>query len=246
MKTGLVMEGGGLRGIYTAGVIDVFMEEGIRFDGAIGVSAGACFGCNIKSGQPGRAIRYNKRFCRDRRYCSVSSLIRSGDLFNAKFCYDTIPHELDPFDSTAFKNDPMEFYVTCTDIVTGEAVNHRIDEGDQTDFEWIRASASLPIVSNIVEIDGRKLLDGGLADAIPIEAMRALGYEKNIVIVTRPRGYVKKPEPALPLIRILYRDYPALIEVMKNRPIQYNHSLKVLSELEKTGEDRRSPYNGSK
>ena len=169
MKTGLVMEGGALRGLFTAGVIDVLMENGITFDGAIGVSAGATFGCNIKSGQIGRAIRYNVKLCKDRRYFSFWSLILTGNLFGKNFCYHKIPEKIDPFDNDAFEKNPMEFYLVCTDVETGKPVYKKCDRLDGGNLEWVRASASLPLVSEIVEIDGMKLQDGGISDSIPLK-----------------------------------------------------------------------------
>lgn len=150
MKTGLVMEGGAMRGMFTAGINDVLMENGIQFDGAIGVSAGAVFGCNYKSKQIGRAIRYNKRFCGDKRYCSLSSLLRTGDLYNVDFDYRVVPRELDVFDEKAYRENPMEFYAVVTDVVSGKPVYRRLDKGDDEDILWMRASASLPVVSELL------------------------------------------------------------------------------------------------
>ena len=156
MKRGLVLEGGGLRGLFTAGVLDVLMERGVKFDGIVGVSAGACFGCNYKSGQIGRVIRYNKRFARDPRYCSWKSLFTTGDLFGAEFCYRTLPMELDVFDAAAYEANPMEFHVVATDCATGKAVYRRLDKADARAFNWIRASASMPLVSRpVAYIDSR-------------------------------------------------------------------------------------------
>ncbi len=192
MKKGLVLEGGGMRALFTVGVTDVLMENGITFDGAIGVSAGAAFGCNYKSCQPGRAIRYNTRFAKDKRYCSMSSLIRTGDLFGADFCYKRIPRDLDKFDDEAYDNNPMEFYVVCTDIETGAPVYKSCPVSDEVMLEYIRASASLPLISNIVEIDGKKLLDGGITDSIPLKCFESIGFDRNVVILTQPKDYVKK------------------------------------------------------
>lgn len=147
MKCGLVLEGGAMRGLFTAGVTDVFMENGIAFDGAVGVSAGAAFGCNYKSYQPGRAIRYNTRFCRDKRYCSIRSLITTGDMFGADFCYHEIPEKLDVFDFDTYENSAMEFYVVCTDVETGKPVYHRCDTMNSRELEWLRASASMPMAA---------------------------------------------------------------------------------------------------
>ena len=155
-----------MRGLFSAGVVDVLMEHDILPDAIVGVSAGAAFGCNIKSGQIGRAIRYNMRFAADKRYCSTQSLINTGNLFNPMFCYHTVPNELDVFDREAFNASPMKFYVVCTDIETGKAEYHLCERANDWMFEWIRASASLPLVSKPVRIEGRKYLDGGMTDSI--------------------------------------------------------------------------------
>ena len=225
MKTGLVLEGGAMRGLFTAGVTDVLMEEGLTFDGAIGVSAGAAFGCNVKSGQIGRALRYNTTYCNDPRYCSFRSLLKTGDLYGAEFCYSTIPYELDPFDVEAYNRNPMDFYVVCTDVENGEAVYHNCPESNTESMQWFRASASMPLVSRIVEVGGYRLLDGGIADSIPLEAFEKLGYERNLVILTQPEGYVKKPNKAMPLMRLALRKYPNLLRTIANRHTIYNQQV---------------------
>ena len=235
MKYGLVMEGGAMRGLFTAGVTDVLMENGITFDGAVGVSAGACFGCNYKSGQRGRAIRYNLRFCRDKRYCSVYSLLRTGDMFGAEFCYHTMPDELDIFDYNEYNKNPMEFYVVCTDVETGKPVYKRLNTLDSEKLEWIRASASMPLASRIVEIDGRKLLDGGISDSIPLGFMERHGYDRNIVILTQPRDYEKKDSKSFSLIKRAYKKYPSLVKTYENRPKMYNEQLKYIRQSESEG-----------
>lgn len=235
MKKGLVMEGGAMRGMFTAGVIDVLMENGITFDGAIGVSAGAAFGCNYKSGQSGRVLRYNLRFCKDPRFCSVRSLIKTGDMFGADFCYREVPYELDLFDYKAYAESPMEFYVVCTDVATGEAMYKRCDILDGKEMDWLRASASLPLAAKVVEIDGHGYLDGGLADSIPLEYFEKIGYGKNVVILTQPDGYVKKKNPVLPLMRLTMRKYPGLIRAMETRHEVYNRSLEYIREAERDG-----------
>jgi len=235
MKYGLVLAGGAMRGLFTAGVTDVLMENGISFDGAAGVSAGAAFGCNIKSGQNGRAIRYNLRFAEDKRFCSVKSLLTTGDMFGAEFCYHTIPDELDIFDSAAFEASPMDFWVVCTDILTGKAVYHRMNKVSYSELEWIRASASMPMFARIVEADGRKLLDGGIADSLPLRFMEKQGYEKNVVILTQPRDYVKPKNKAVPLLKLVYRKYPNLIKACADRHIMYNKELKYIRKAESEG-----------
>ena len=235
-KKGLILEGGAMRGLFTAGILDVMMENELRPDGIVGVSAGACFGCNVKSHQAGRAIRYNKRFARDSRYCSLSSLLKSGDIFNAEFAYHIVPTLYDPFDNETFEADPMEFHLVCTDVLTGKAVYKNCKQGGQNFFDWVRASASMPVVSNVVEIDGYKLLDGGMADSIPLQYFENQGYNKNVVILTQPEGYIKKASKAMPLIRLALRKYPAVVEAMKNRHIMYNNQLKYGKEAENRGE----------
>ncbi len=235
MKYGLVLEGGAMRGLFTAGVTDVLMENEIEFDGAVGVSAGACFGCNYKSRQPGRAIRYNQRFCKDKRYCSTWSLLTTGDMFGAEFCYHTIPEELDVFDKETFAANPMEFYAVSTDVETGKAIYHRCRNGSYSDLEWIRGSASMPLAARIVEVDGRRILDGGIADSIPLRFMEAVGYERNIVILTQPRGYVKRQTKSLPLVKAAYRKYPELVQAVANRHRMYNDELAFIEDAEKKG-----------
>ena len=232
---GLVLEGGAMRGLFTAGVLDVFMENGIKFDNVIGVSAGACFGCNYVSGQVGRTIRYNMKYARDKRYCSVSSLIRTGDIFGGEFCYHTLPTELDKFDEAAFIDSGIPFYMVVTDIETGEAGYHRMRDASYEELEWMRASSSMPLVSNIVEIGGGKYLDGGMTDAIPLKASEALGCNKNVTVLTKPRGYRKSHEKTMPLIRLKYREHPNLIRAMDIRHITYNEQLDHVLAQEKAG-----------
>lgn len=235
MKYGLVLEGGAMRGIFSAGVTDVLMENGIVFDGAAGVSAGAAFGCNYKSCQPGRVIRYNTRFCNDKRFCSFRSLIKTGDMFGAKFCYSDIPKKLDVFDFKTFEESKMEFYVVCTNVETGKAVYHRCNTADDKALTWMRASASMPIVSKIVEIDGYKLLDGGIADSIPLRFMEKIGYDRNVVILTQPRSYVKGKDRGIALIKASMRKYPAFIQAAANRSKMYNDELKYIRSAEEAG-----------
>lgn len=235
MKYGLVMEGGAMRGLFTAGVTDVLMENGIDFDGAVGVSAGAGFGCNYKSKQSGRVIRYNTRFCRDSRFCSVRSLIKTGDIFGADFCYHEIPDKLDVFDRETFNNSPMEFYVVCTNAETGKPVYHLCEKADYECMEWIRASSSMPIVSRVVELAGMKLLDGGISDSIPLKFMEKSGYERNVVILTQPRGFVKTPSKTAQRFEFMMKKYPALVRAMRVRHKMYNAELKYINRSEKNG-----------
>ncbi len=234
-KVGLVLEGGAMRGMYTMGILDVFTEQGIAADGAVGVSAGAVFGCNYKSRQVGRALRYNMKYCRDPRYCSLRSLLKTGDLFGADFCYRELPETLDLFDNEAYEANPMPFYVVCTDVDTGQAVYHQCITARDENLLWMRASASLPLASRVVEINGQRLLDGGIADPIPLAFSENLGFDRNIVILTRPFGYVKKKSGAMPFIAHQYKKHSEFIRAMEERHMVYNRELAEVRKAEKEG-----------
>ena len=231
MKTALIMEGGAMRGMFTCGVIDVFMENGITFDGAAGISAGAGFGCNIKSRQIGRPIRYNKKYCRDPRYCSIRSLLKTGDLFGADFCYRELPEILDPFDSKTFAENPMAFYAGATDVETGKCEYHLFTSGKDEDMLWFRATASMPMVSRPVPIGGHEYLDGGISDAVPYAFMEQQGYDRNVIILTQPRGYRKKPNTST-LMKLFLRRYPKICEAMEHRHEMYNREMDELDRME--------------
>lgn len=234
MKTGLVLEGGGVRGIYVAGVLDVFMEQGIRFDGVIGNSAGAIHGCSYLSDQKGRSIRYYKNYCGDYRFMSFRSWLMTGDLVGVDFCYHELPEKLDIYDNEAFKRCGVPFYVVCTNVETGKAEYLQItDMNKQIDF--LRASASLPYFSRIVEIDGRKYLDGGCSDSIPVQAFREMGYERNVVVLTQPASYRKKQELST-LAKIVYAKYPAMAQALCSRHVAYNQTTEIIAELERAGD----------
>lgn len=235
-QIGLVMEGGAMRGMFTAGVTDVFLENGIRADGAIGISAGATFGCNYVTGQKGRALRYCIRFARDPRFCSYYSLLTTGDMFGAEFCYHTIPELLDPIDNETFVKSGIPFYVAATDLQTGRAVYHLCrDIISPDELEWVRASASMPLASQIVHAGKYQLLDGGVADSIPLKYMEYKGYRRNIVILTQPAGYQKQPNAMMPLVRHIYWNYPAFIRAMERRHIMYNRQLEYVAAAEAAG-----------
>lgn len=232
--TALVLEGGAMRGLFSAGVMDVMMEHQIEFDGIIGVSAGAAFGCNFKSRQPGRALRYNKRFGSDPRYMGLRSLLRTGDLVGAEFAYHRLPMELDIFDCATFENNPAEFITVSTDVDSGKPVYHRMDRVDYDELEWMRASASMPVVTKPVEVGGRRLLDGGISDSIPLKYMLDRGYRKCVVVLTQPRDYFKRPAPRW-FFSLALRRYPAIAEAMCRRHIMYNEQLLYVAEQERLG-----------
>ncbi len=234
MKKGLVMEGGAMRGMFTCGVIDVLMENDISFDSAVGVSAGATFGCNIKSKQIGRGLRYNKKYCNDKRYCSIQSLIKTGDIYNVSFCYGTLVEELDPWDTDTFYSNPMDFYCVATDIDTGKPVYHKCDGNN--DLQWIRASASMPVVSRPVEINGGKYLDGGMSDSIPLKFMEEQGCDKILVIETQPGDYKKKPQKFLWAFKMQLRGKDRMINTVAGRHNMYNAEKEYIRDKEKAGE----------
>jgi len=233
MKVGLVLEGGAMRGMYTAGVIDSFLDHNIHVDGILGVSAGACFGCNLFSGQRGRVLRYNKRFMGDPRNVSIRSLITTGDIINREFAYYVIPTQYDIFDEEAFEAHGGEYWVVVTNVETGEAeymqMHHLL-----RDIEMMRASASMPFCSRMVEINGRKYLDGGIADSIPARQMLKMGYDKVIVVLTQPDSYRKGPMNPL-MIRAFYSKYPNLCRTLLARHERYNAQVEEVRQLEKEG-----------
>ena len=235
MRKGLVLEGGAMRGLFSVGVMDVMMERGVTFDGIIGVSAGAAFGCNYKSGQIGRAIRYNMRFAHDKKYCSIQSYLKTGDLFGAEYAYHIVPETYDKFDNEAFEQNPTEFYVVCTDLKTGKPIYKKCTQGGHQTYEWIRASASMPVVSHVVELEGYQLLDGGMTDSIPLAYFQQIGFQRNVVILTQPMGYQKRPNPLMPVISVGLRRYPQALAAMRNRPEMYNSQLAYLEQEERKG-----------
>lgn len=231
VKTGLVLEGGGTRGIYTAGVLDVFMDEGLYFDGVIGVSAGAIHGATFVARQRGRNIRYYKKYCRDKRFMSLRSLLTTGDLVGEEFCYHTLPDILDPFDHDTFEASDTKFYAVCTNVATGKAEYPLItDMRGQIDL--LRASASMPYVTKIINWHGKKYLDGGCADSIPLTAFEKMGYNVNVVIRTRDPEYRKKEKPAgkgkKDLAGIVFRSYPRFAETLRKRAQVYNRTVEEL------------------
>ena len=232
-KLGLVLEGGAMRGLYSAGVMDVFLDEGIHVDGLVGVSAGACFGANLFSGQRGRALRYNKNYMGDPRNVSLRSLITTGDIVNKEFGYYRITLELDPFDEAAFERYGGAYYCVVTNVDTGEAEYIRLDHIIRQ-MEALRASASMPFVSRMVEYEGKRYLDGGIADSIPVRACLDMGYEKAVVILTQPASYRKGPmNPHL--IRAKYRRYPRLCQTLIERHERYNAQCDLVEQLEREG-----------
>ena len=234
-QAGLVLEGGGMKGIYTAGVLDFFLDKGIEFSSCYGVSAGACHLCSFLSKQRGRAYDISVDYLDDPNYCSVSSLLRTGDLFGVKMCYDDIPNRLNPYDYKAFDSYRGRAFVVVTNIVTGQPEYLRLRDMHK-DIAAVRASASLPLVSRKVEIGGKLYLDGGLSDSVPILRSILDGNRKNVVVLTKEVGYRREPSKHLELIRIRYAKYPKIYELMKNRHVAYNRMLDYLAAQEENGQ----------
>ncbi|WP_242945223.1 patatin-like phospholipase family protein [Oribacterium sp. C9] len=236
IQTGLICEGGAMRGLFTAGVLDVLLENEVSFDGMVGVSAGATFGCNFKSKQIGRTIRYNLEYAEDKRYGSFTSLIKTGDLYDTEFCYHTLPNELFPFDWDTFLGNPMKFYVVATDVKTGKPVYHEMKSRGDSELEWLRASASMPLVSKPVSVDGYELLDGGISNSVPLEFFEHIGYTRNVVILTQDANYVKEPIPSGFLTKLLLKKQPAIYTAMTKRHIMYNAQIDYIKKKEASGE----------
>lgn len=230
MSIGLVLEGGAMRGLYTAGVLDVFLENNIKVDGIIGVSAGVLFGVNYLSKQKGRAIRYNKKFAKDKRYMGMRSFLTTGNIINKDFAYYEIPFKIDVFDEETFEKSNTDFWATVTNIETGEAEYLKLNNVFEQ-MELLRATSAMPIVSEIIEIDGKKYLDGGVSDSIPVEKCKSMGYDKIIVVLTRTIEYRKKKASST-LAKIKYKEYPKLIETMENRYKKYNETVEKIIDME--------------
>ena len=228
MRVGLVLEGGAMRGMFTAGVLDVFMENNIKVTDIVGVSAGTLFGINYVSKQPKRALRYNLRYINDNRYMSIKSLMRTGNLINKDFTYYKLPFQLDVFDNKTFKQSDINFFATVTNIETGEAEFIKIEDAFKQ-METLRA-----FISEIIEINGKKYLDGGIANSIPVDYFEKQNYDKIIVILTRPIDYRKKKSTGVQF-KVAYGKYPKLIEKLENRYKDYNDTVERIVELEKQG-----------
>ncbi len=235
MKVGLLLEGGAMRGMYTCGILDVLLEEKIKVDCIMGVSAGALFGVNYKSRQKGRGLRFNLRYIKDKRYMGIYPLITTGNIVNQEFCFNDIPNILDDFNYQSFKRTKEEFYAVVTNMNTGKAEYKKIDDLKGDNIEYLRASGSMPFVSRPVEVNGERYLDGGIADAIPIDKMQAMGFDKIIVVLTRPKEY-RKRKSNMTLAKVVYKDYPNLVDTMSKRYKIYNNSVRDVEFLTNTGD----------
>ena len=231
MKVGLVLEGGGMRALFTAGVLDALLDvKELDIDGIVGVSAGALFGVNYVSGQKERAIRYNKKYARDKRYMGLYSWITTGNAVNEEFAFYEIPFKLDVFDQEKFKQSKIDFYVVMTNVESGKPEYVLIKDVFKQ-MEYLRATSALPFASKIIEINGKKYLDGGISDSIPIDYCESLGYDKIILVLTRPENTHKEDKLNF-LYKLVYRKYPNLVKRLINMGKDYEIVLKKIKDLE--------------
>jgi len=230
MKVGLVLEGGAMRGLYTAGVLDIFLDNKIKIDGIVGVSAGVLFGCNYPSKQRGRVIRYNKDYIKDKRYMSMYSLITTGNFVNKDFAFYELPFKLDVFDEKTFEESNIDFYATATNVETGKPEYIKVGNVLEQ-MEVLRATSALPYISQMIELENGKYLDGGISDSIPVEKCKELGYDKIIVVLTRAKEYRKKKSNEF-LAKLVYRKYPNLVKAINERYKNYNDCVEKIIDME--------------
>lgn len=231
----LVLEGGAMRGQFTAGVLDFLMEQGLLFENAIGTSAGALNGYSYKAGQIGRSCLVNVSYCNDWRYLSLASFVRTGNAYGRDFAFREIPEKLIPFDYDAFNASPVNLYVVSSDLDTGEADYHLCREA-RDDMPYAIASSSIPLLSETMEIDGKKLIDGGACDSVPIDFSRKLGARKHVIVLTQDPTYVKKPNKLMSLIRQRYAAYPYYVERCEMRHYEYNRTYRAVARQAAAGE----------
>lgn len=234
MEAGLILEGGGMRGIYTAGVLDYFLDAGIGFSRIYGVSAGACHATSYLSGQRGRAMRTVTDYAGDRRYASAYSFVTTGDFFGVDMVYNRIPNQLLPFDFDAYAASKTQLFAVVTNCRTGQAEYIPV-QNMREEIPVIQASSSLPLLSRMVQVGEELYLDGGIADSIPLGKALSDGYRKNVVILTQHQGYQKGPNSMMPLVKLRYRNYPQLVASVAARSAQYNHSLELVHQEREAG-----------
>ena len=234
MKIGLVLEGGGMRGLFSAGVLDALLElKELSVNGIVGVSSGALFGVNYVSKQKERAVRYNKKYADDKRYMGLYSWITTGNAVNKDFAFYELPYKLDVFDNETFKKAETDFYVVMTNVESGKP-EYVLIEDAFAQMEYLRATSALPFASKIIEINGKKYLDGGISDSIPIDFCESLGYDKIIAVLTRPEGTYKEDKLGF-LYKLVYRKYPNLVNSLLNMATDYEKVLAKIKDLENKG-----------
>jgi len=224
-----------MKGIFTAGVLDYFLEKELEFDCIVGVSAGAIHACSFLSKQKNRSRDITRKFIKDKRYCSLSNLRKSGDLFDAKFAYYDIPEKYFPFDHKTFNKSKTKFFVTVTDIVKGKAKHIQIKNFNNGEIEVIRASSSLPFIANNVKYKGKEYLDGGISEPLPLKKLEKEGYKKNVVVLTKPLGHKKRATKYHLVAKGKYKKYPMVPKLLKNRHISYNDDLDYILKEEEAG-----------
>ncbi len=233
MELGLVLEGGAMRGMYTAGVLDVFLDHKIKVDRIVGVSAGALFGINYLSGQKGRVIRYNKQFNSDKNYMGLLPLLREGNIVSTKYAYEDVPRRFDPFDDEQYQKSGVPFYAVVTEVKSGKPDYVQINSVFEQ-MDTLRASGSMPFVSRAVKIGEKEFLDGGISDGVPFQWLSSQGCDKMIVVLTRDMEYRKKPmSPAL--TGLYSRKYPQIAKQLRGRHLRYNRTIETLKQWEKDG-----------
>ena len=235
MKLGLALAGGGMRGIYTAGVLDFFIDKNIEVDLVVGVSAGGCHAASYLSKQYKRAYHTNVDYVNDKEYLSFRNLIKTGSIFGMDLMFNKIPNELYLYDYDTFNKSKSKFTVVTTNCETGQAEYFTLTDMKR-DIMYLQASCSIPMFANIVEVDGYKLVDGGVADSIPIEYALKEGCKKNIIILTRDKTYRKSKVKFSSFVKRKYKKYPKLIESIENRHLNYNKSLDLVKYLEEKGD----------
>lgn len=234
-KIGLILEGGGMRGIYTAGVLDFLIEKSIKVDIVIGVSAGSCHACSYLSKQYKRAFNATVDYLDDKNYLSFNNLIKTGSIFGMDFMFNTIPNELNIYDYDTFNKSNTKFIAVSTNCETGKPEYFELKDLKK-EIIYIQASCSIPMFANIVEVDNYKLVDGGVSDSIPIEYALNQGYKKNIVVLTRDSTYLKSKNKFTSVIKRKYKKYPNLITAIENRHLNYNKSLEIVNNLSQSGD----------
>lgn len=233
-NTALVLEGGGLRGVFTCGVLDCFMDRGIRFPFSVGVSAGACNGLSYMSGQRGRAKASNIDLMEKYHYVGLKYLLTQKCIMDFKLLFEDFPEKIIPYDYDTYFKNPDRFVMVTTNCLTGKAEYFEEKSSSARVMDIVRASSSLPFVSPITYIDGVPMLDGGIADSIPVEYAMNQGFDKLVVVLTRNKGY-RKPDSRMPLAKIAYRRYPHLQDALRSRNAVYNKTMDLIEKLEDEG-----------
>lgn len=233
-RANLVLEGGAMRGQFTAGVLDFFMDQKLFCDNVIGVSAGALCGYNYVAGENGRTCYVNMKYCNDWRYLSMKSFVRTGNAFGREFSFDEIPTKLEPFNFAAFNESPLKLTAVSSNLVTGEADYHQFRDA-VADLPYLIASSSMPLISQIVDVDGKLLLDGGTCDSVPVVYSWLTGAPKHIVVLTQAADYIKGPNKLMAIMRQRYADYPYFVERVQHRHFEYNRLYRALPRLHDEG-----------